>query len=960
MDFIENEKKVLEFWEKEKIFDKLRKKNAEGTPWSFLDGPITANNPMGVHHIWGRGYKDLFQRYNAMKGFNQRYQNGFDCQGLWVEVGVEKDLGFKNKKDIEAYGIDKFVEKCKERVMKYSKIQTEQSIRAGQWMDWDNSYYTMSDENNYAIWGFLKKCKEKGYLYKGRDSVPWCPRCGTAISQHEILTEEYKELTHKSIFVKYPVVDSPNTYFLVWTTTPWTLPGNVALAVQPDFDYVKIKDKQGDTYILLKEKVDLIEGGKIIEEIKGKKLEGIEYHGLFDDLPAVQDELWTELSSVNKSGRSLAPSKHRVILWKDITEEEGTGIVHIAPGCGAEDYKLSKELKLSVIDLSDQESNYNAGFGELSSKFVGSDEVREWIFSSLESKNRVFKIEDYTHRYPTCWRCKTELIFRVVDEWYISMEKLRKPLMESAKKITWLPSFGLDRELDWLKNMHDWLISKKRYWGLALPIYECQCGNFDVISSKDELKERAVSGWDKFEGNSPHRPWVDNVKIKCSKCGAEVSRIKDVGTPWLDAGIVPFSTMQYFSDKKEWKKWFPADFITESFPGQFKNWFYTLLVMSQVLEGKPPFKTVLGFATVVDEKGEEMHKSKGNAIWFDDGVEKIGADVMRWMYAKANTVNNMRFGYNIAGETRRKLLTLCNCFTFFEYNKKGIDYKPAKSKNILDKWILSRFNSLVKQVTENLDKFDSMRASRAIENFFIEDLSLWYIRRSRKRFDEAAPTLYYVLLNLAKLIAPMMPFLAETLYGQLKIEDAPESVHLCDWPTVDTKAIDEKLEEAMSEFRENYVAPMLAKRSELGINVRRPFSVSFKSKPKLYFIDANGTTTAFQEETNVDVQFGANIKEELRLDTELTTDRKERWYKREIIRHIQSLRKKAGLMPQDKAVVYYQTDSDDLQELISGNEKEILQATKSTELKSGSVDDGSVNKEAKIDGQVILIAIKKV
>ena len=939
MDFVENENKILEFWKENKIFDKLRKKNEKGKPWSFLDGPITANNPMGVHHGWGRSYKDLFQRYNAMKGFSQRYQNGFDCQGLWVEVEVEKELGFKNKKDIEKYGVDKFVNKCKERVLKYSKIQTEQSIRLGQWMDWENSYYTMSDENNYAIWSFLKKCKEKGYLYKGRDSVPWCPRCGTAISQHEILTEEYKELTHKSVFVKMPVVGEKNTYFLVWTTTPWTLPGNVALAVNKDFEYVKVQDKNKDVYIVLKDKVDLVENGKVIEKIKGKKLEGMEYEGLFDDLPAVKE--------------ALGDYKHKVILWDEVTEEEGTGIVHIAPGCGAEDFALAKEEKLPVIDLTNQDSVYQEGFGQLSGKFVGGNKVRDWIFETAEGKGKVFKIEDYTHRYPTCWRCKSELIFRVVDEWYISMDKLRKPLMESTKKITWLPSFGKERELDWLKNMHDWLISKKRYWGLALPIYECECGNFEVVGSKEELKEKAVSGWDKFEGNSPHKPWIDNVKIKCSKCGAKISRVEDVGTPWLDAGIVPFSTMQYFSNKKEWKKWFPAQFITESFPGQFKNWFYVLLVMSQVLEDKPSFETVLGFGSLVDEKGEEMHKSKGNAIWFDEGVEKIGADVMRFMYAKANPANNLRFGFNLADETRKKLLTLTNCYTFYSYNNPSKASKP-NSKNLLDKWILSKFNSLALSVSENLDKFDAMHASLAIEHFFIEDLSLWYIRRSRKRFDEAADTLYYVLFNLAKLIAPIMPFLAETVYQELKDSKMPESVHLCDFPKPDKKAIDEKLEDQMDKVR-GIVNKALAERAEQGIKVRQPLtSLTVKSKEKL----ERELLEIIKAEVNVKkVLFSDKIKQEIELDTKLTDELKQEGNLREIIRTIQSLRKQASFTPQDGAIIYYSGDIK-LGQLAQDNEKEILEFTRSTELKQGG-NAGEASKEISIDGKTLKLSISK-
>ncbi len=931
MEFVKNEKKILEFWKEKDIFNKLRKKNKGKEPWSFLDGPITANNPMGVHHAWGRTYKDVFQRYHALQGFDLRFQNGFDCQGLWVEVEVEKELGFKSKKDIEKYGVEKFIQKCKERVLKYSKIQTDQSIRLGQWSDWENAYFTMSDENNYAIWHFLKKCKEKGLLYKGKDSVPWCPRCGTSISQHEILTEEYKELVHKAVFFTLPLKKEKNTYFLVWTTTPWTLPGNVSLAVHPDLEYAKVK-KEGKTYILLKEKADLV-GGEIKEIFKGKELEGREYLGIFDEMEGVK--------------KALGSYQHAVILWKDVTEEEGTGVVHMAPGCGAEDFKLSKELNIPFIDLSNEESKYRDGFSELSGKIVNTEEVRDWVFSAL--KDNLFKTEDYQHRYPTCWRCKSELIFRVVDEWYIAMEKLRQPLMESVKKIKWIPSFGLERELDWLHNMQDWLISKKRYWGLALPFFECQCGNVEVIGSKEELKERAVSGWQQFEGKSPHKPQIDQIQIKCSNCGSLVSRIPDVGTPWLDAGIVPFSTLKYFADKNYWRKWFPIKFISESFPGQFKNWFYVLLVMSQVLEDTNPFEAVLGFATVVDEKGNEMHKSTGNAIWFDDGVEQIGADVMRWMYLKQNPNYNMRFGFNVGKETERKLLTLWNSYTFFKTYVTG---KREKSTNLLDKWIVSKLHNLIKNVTNAMDNFDAMRATVSIENFFINDLSLWYIRRSRKRMDQAEGTLYFVLLELSKLIAPFLPFLAEELYGSIKQDDMPESVHLCDFPVYDKDKIDDSLENEMKEVRE-IVNLGLSLRTEKGFKVRQPLQ-----ELKINKDFPSDLKDLIKEEVNVKkVSFVKNLKEVIDLDTVLTEELKKEGLLREIIRHIQDLRKKAGLTPKDEAIVFYAGDS--FSNIFKDNRKEILSITRSLDIKKSKGENFLSQKEVKIEDDNLFLAIKK-
>jgi len=914
-NFSENEKKVLAFWQQNAVFQKLRTKNQGGQRWSFLDGPITANNPMGVHHAWGRTYKDLFQRYKAMRGFDERYQNGFDCQGLWVEVEVEKEKGFQTKKDIEAFGIGRFVEACKARVRKYAKIQTNQSIRLGQWMDWQNSYYTMSDENNYAIWHFLKKCHEKGYLYKGRDSVPWCPRCSTAISQHEILTEEYKELTHEAVYVRLPITTKDkrfkDAFFLVWTTTPWTLPANVALAVHPDFVYASYKkEKTKERVVLLKKLAEkVLDKDFVMEEVvRGKELVGLTYDGPFDNLKRV------------KQARKENPKTfHTVVAAPDlVTAEEGTGIVHIAPGAGAEDFQLAKEQQLPVISVIDGEAVYLDGLGDFEGK--NAKKQPALIFDYLrkhKKKTYLYKTEPYTHRYPTCWRCKEELVWRVVSEWYISMERLRPRLMEIAKTIQWIPSFGLDRELDWLKNMHDWLISKKRYWGLALPIFECEkCKTFEVVGSQEELKKRAVEGWEQFAGRSPHRPWVDAVKIKCEHCGEAASRVPDVSSPWLDAGIVPFSTMGYYQKRDYWKHWFPAALVCESFPGQFKNWFYSLLVMSAVLEDVAPMKTVFGFASVHDENDEEMHKSKGNALWFDDAVEKIGADPMRWMYVQQNPAANLRFGYKAGEEVKRKLLTLYNTFVFFSTYTNAKAYPadetlPA-SKNILDRWILSRLQHLIATVTKRLDQYDVATAVGALERFFVDDLSLWYVRRSRKRFRDTAPkkdqteaamTLYYVLLQLTKLIAPAVPFLAERLYAQLRQETMPLSVHLCDWPTPEEGNYDAELEAEMQAVR-SVVAAALAARSAAGIKVRQPIaSLKIKSKSASWRTKTKNNKQLLdliKEEVNVKkVLFSEKQKEEVTIDTKLTKALEEEGQVRDIIRHIQSLRKKAGLQPKD-------------------------------------------------------------
>ena len=938
------ENRILGFWEKNQIFEKLVRKNRGKEKWSFLDGPITANNPMGVHHAWGRTYKDYFQRYKAMRGFKERYQSGFDCQGLWVEVEVEKELGFKTKKDIENYGIEKFVAKCKERALKYSKIQIKQSKRLGQWMDWENSYYTMSDENNYAIWHFLKKCHERGLIYKGRDSVPWCPRCGTAISQHEILTEEYKKIEHLAVYFKLKVTGEKyrNTFFLVWTTTPWTIPANVALAIHPEFKYGLYQGKKEKLIILkgLAKKV-LGESYRLEKEITGKDLLGLKYQGPFDKMDKIQ-----------KGFQENPETFHRVISGKNlVTSEEGTGIIHIAPGAGAEDFKLSKVNNLPVVEVIDEGAVYLEGLGEFSGQ--NAKKTPEIIIDYLKNFDKgVFflKEENYSHRYPTCWRCKTELVWRVVDEWYIKMDELREPMMAVTRKIKWLPKFGLDRELDWLKNMEDWLISKERYWGLALPIYECpKCGNFEVIGSKEELKEKAVEGWRAFKGNSPHRPWVDYVKIKCSKCGEVASRISDVGNPWLDAGIVPFSTLKYFEDKNYWQQWFPADFICESFSGQFRNWFYSLIAMSTVLENTPPVKTILGHALVRDEKGEEMHKSKGNAIWFDEAAEKIVVDVMRWMYLTANPYENLNFGYTPAQEIyRRFVLIMRNVYQFFITYANLDNWQPTRteSPNLLDKWLVSKYNQLLLAVTDNLEKYQPQTATTAIQAFVVDDLSTWYLRRSRKRRDkEFYSTIYQVLIGLVKLIAPAIPFMAEDLYQKIKTAGDPESVHLCGWPKAGK--IDEDLLQKMARIR-GIAEIGHSMRAEKRIRLRQPLQELIVNED---FDD--DFQEILKEELNVlEIRLGKDIH----LDTKITPALLEQGLVRDLIRLIQELRKKAGLIPADKADLAYEGDAE-LEKIIE-KFKEKIEKNTSTQIKKGR-SEVTVQGDYNLAGKALWLGLKK-
>ncbi|MFH1509410.1 MAG: isoleucine--tRNA ligase [bacterium] len=843
VDFPKLEEKILQFWQENNSFVKLQKKNEGKEPWSFIDGPITANNPMGVHHAWGRAIKDAFQRYKAMQGFDQRYQNGFDCQGLWVEVEVEKDLGFNSKKDIEKFGLDKFSKACRARVEKFSKVQTDQSIRLGQWMDWENSYYTMSETNNEYIWYFLKKCQAKGWLKKGTDSMPWCTRCGTAISAHELSDEGYKELEHRSVYVAMPLQGKNNENFLVWTTTPWTLLANVAIAVHPDLKYVKVKSGK-NIYILSEGTKDLIKDGEVIEEIKGKDLVGLKYQGPFDELPAQKN------------------SERIVIPWEEVGEEEGTGIVHIAPGCGEEDHELGKIHKLKVIAPLDEFGVYIDGFGDFTGQVAAN--AADEIFKDLKEKKFVFRITNTRHRYPICWRCKEELVFRITSEWFIDVEQIRPLMKKEAGKVDWMPESAGKRMQDWLDNMGDWPISRKRFWGLALPFYECTCGEFMVVGSKEELKKLAVEPERVDKLPELHRPWIDEIKIKCPKCAEVVSRVTDVGDCWLDAGIVYFSTLKYLEDKKYWQKWFPAEFVSESVP-QIKLWFYATLFMSVTLEGVTPYQKVLAYATLMDEKGESMHKSKGNTIWFDEAVEKMGADAMRWLYVSQNPFMNIRFGYGLADQMRKKLLTLWNVYSFFTtyaaLDKFDPKQKQVKKENKLDRWILSALNAFVEDATKDYEKYDLTKLMKKVEKF-ITDLSTWYVRRSRRRFwksesdnDKLAAyqTLYEVLTTVIKILAPIIPFATEEMYQNLvRAVDtkAPESVHYCDFPKSYKKLIDTELNEQMQDVL-TMVSLGHTARDQAQIKVRQPLKgirvFNFNSK----LINDIDLVKAICEELNV-------------------------------------------------------------------------------------------------------------
>jgi len=712
--------------------------------------------------------------------------------------------------------------------------------------------------------------------------------------------------------------------------TPWTIPANIAVAVDKDLNYSLVEGNTGDLFWVAKDTVKRIfkdEYKQVVKTVKGKELIGLKYNGPFDNLPAVQKVL-----NENKNNFHIVFATDPMIL--PITTEEGTGLVHTAVSAGVEDFKMGKKLGLPMIPVIGDNADYLDGLGFLTGKNAKKHPrlILDYLLEQdTKGENWVFEIQNYKHRYPACWRCKTELVWKVSDVWYIAMDKKSKLKVKSnkleenltlAKKIKWLPEFGLDRELDWLNNMHDWLISKKnRYWGLALPIYDCEkCGYFEVIGSKDELKERATHGWSSFEGNTPHKPFIDEVTIKCKQCDREVKRIEDVGNPWLDAGIVPYSTISknndgnplYLKNKKEWEKWFPASFITESFPGQFKNWFYSLIAMSTVLEDTNSFKTVLGFGTLLGEDGRAMHKSWGNAVEFNEGADKIGVDVMRWMYLRTNPSENLLFGYKKADEVRRKFyLILWNVYKYFiDYSLlEKIEVKKSKSlnsKNVLDLWILSRFINTVKSVEAYLVDYNAKDSALFIESL-VNDLSTWYIRRSRNRLwlnstnsqDKVYfyETLYFILANLSIILAPFLPFISDEIYTNLT---GKESVHLENWPEIDNKLINENLEKDMLSVRE-IVEKAHAVRKESNIPLRQPLNLATITL-KQAFKSNNSTDLEkiIEQELNIkklNIKIGKDLVVDF--DIKITPALKSEGEARSLIRKIQAERKKQNTNPQE-------------------------------------------------------------
>ena len=824
------EEEILSFWEKNNIFHKSLQIRKDSPQFIFYEGPPTANGKPGIHHVISRTIKDLICRYKTMQGFKVDRKGGWDTHGLPVEIEVEKELNLKSKADIEKYGIAEFNAKCKESVFRYKKEWDELTTRIGYWLDLDKAYITCSNEYIESVWWILSQYWKKGLIYTGHKIVPYCPRCETSLSSHEV-AQGYEEVEDPSVTIKMKLEDEENTYFLVWTTTPWTLISNVALAMGRDITYAKVEHK-GEKLILARDLLDSVLKGeyKILEELKGEKLEKKRYQPLYSFVK-------TEI------GKAFY-----VCLADFVSTEEGTGIVHIAPAFGADDYELSRVYDLPVVQPVDTSGKFTSEVTPWKCMFVKDADPQ--IMQDLKDRGLLYDQGMYLHTYPFCWRCESPLLYYARKSWYIKTTAYKDKLLANNNRINWYPpAIGAKRFGEWLENNVDWALSRERYWGTPLNLWLCDsCGEIISVSSIEELK--------KLSKNLPenldlHKPMIDSVTLPCSKCKKEMHRTPEVIDCWFDSGSMPYAQWHYpFENKDKLKERFPSEFISEAVD-QTRGWFYSLLAISAFLFDQPAYNNVIVIELIQDKEGLKMSKSKGNVIDPWEVLNVQGADALRWyLVSVSHPWLPTRVSKEAITEVSRKLLsTLRNTYSFFalyanidDFDPSKFDSKP-KLRSLIDRWLLSRLNHLVKDVNGFLDRYDITRASRAIQEFVIEDLSNWWVRRNRRRFwqsgspqdkVDAYMTLWETLVAVAKLIAPYTPFIAEEIYQELAAKvkkDAPESVHLTPFPKADENLIDLVLEEKM-EILMKLSSLGLAARNKVGIKVRQPLEKMLVSVPQ--------------------------------------------------------------------------------------------------------------------------------
>lgn len=847
--FVNLEKDIIKLWKEKDIIKKSYASNPDGEYFTFYDGPPTANGQPHVGHILTRAIKDIIPRYKSMRGYKVLRKAGWDTHGLPVELEVEKALGIKGKSDIEKLGVEEFIDKCKESVFKYVEMWREMSDKVAFWADMDDPYVTY--HNNYieSIWWALKQMWDKGYVYKGHKVMPYCPRCGTSLSSHEV-AQGYKDVKDITAFAKFKVVDEPNKYILAWTTTPWTLPSNVALAINKKFTYIEV-EQNGEIYILAKDLVKILKDEyTTIREFSGEELLGVKYEQLF---PFVKPD-----------GKAF-----EVIHGDYVTLSDGTGIVHIAPAYGEDDNIVAKQNNIATLHLVDTEGKFMPEVGEFAGMFV--KDADKYLIKYLEDNNKLYKAEKFTHSYPHCWRCDTPLLYYPKDSWFIKSTEYRDKLLENNDKINWYPdNIKSGRFGNFLENVIDWAISRDRYWGTPLPIWECECGHREMVGSIAQLKEMSDDVPDNIE---LHKPYIDNVHLNCPVCNKKMTRVHEVIDCWFDSGSMPFAQFHYpFENKELFENNFPAQFISEAID-QTRGWFYTLHNISTAVFGVPSFENCIVMGLVLDNKGQKMSKSKGNSINPNEILDAVGADATRWhFYSSSAPWVSKRLSVKDVAESQRKfLLTFSNVYSFYVLYA-DIDkfdptrYENFKSDNIMDKWILSKLNSLVKNMANHLDNYQITPGAVELQKF-VDELSNWYVRRNRARFWQselnddklgAYTTLYKCLVTLAKVASPYVPFISENIYQSLVIsldKDATESIHLCKWPECDDSQINSQLENEM-DLASTIVKLGRSARNSVNIKNRQPLGnmlVSSNILPEYY-------SNIVKEELNIkEITLGADI-----------------------------------------------------------------------------------------------------
>lgn len=817
LNFVKREQEVLDFWKENHIFEKSVQENADGQEFTFYDGPPTANGKPHIGHVLTRAIKDLIPRYRTMKGYKVLRKAGWDTHGLPVELEVEKQLGINGKPQIESYGIEPFIQKCKESVWKYKSEWEKMSDHVAYWADMEHPYVTYEDDYIESEWWALKKIAEKGLLYKGHKIVPYCPRCGTALSSHEV-AQGYKDVKETSAFVAFKVKGMEETYLLAWTTTPWTLPSNVALCVNAAEDYVYAR-QDGKTYILAGALVNVLgEDFEIVQTVKGQELCGMEYEPLFD-FAKVKKRAWY------------------VVADGYVTLDSGSGIVHIAPAFGEDDARVGRDNDLPFVQMVDAQGKFVPEAVPYAGIFV--KDADKLIIKDLKAKGLLFKTLEFEHSYPYCWRCDTPLLYYARQTWFIRMTAVRDKLIENNRKINWIPETIKEGRMgNFLENVMDWALSRERYWGTPLPVWECECGHFHVVGSREELSKLTGAP----ENIELHKPYLDPLTIKCEKCGGEMHRAPEVIDCWFDSGSMPFAQWHYpFENQEVFKEHFPADFISEAID-QTRGWFYSLSAISTLLFDSPAFKNCIVLGHVGDKDGVKMSKHKGNVVDPWDALNAQGADAVRWyFYTGSSPWLPSRFSLEAVSEAQRKFMgTLWNTYAFYVLYAEIDQFNPYEYKleydklSLMDKWILSKLNSLIDFVDKSLENYVITEPARAMAEF-TDELSNWYVRRCRERYwgskmtqdkISAYMTLYTVLCVMAKLSAPFTPFMAEAMYQNLVRglkQDEPESVHLCAFPVSDKAFIDKALEEHM-ELVLSVVVLGRACRASAGIKNRQPLS----------------------------------------------------------------------------------------------------------------------------------------